>query len=152
MPDLSYWKSLLDEYLGTPTQQMSPPEVFRVLARHDRESASIYRSIHLKPIGLADLPIFRYGAWNRDERRSFCGFKRTYSSNLKEKLSSYGNKCFYCKCSFENGPSARGRWLSWDHMNPISRGGRNELSNLVPCCLACNQRKHFSTAEEFLAR
>ena len=31
--------------------------------------------------------------------------------------------------------------LTMDHMIPISRGGRSEKFNLVPCCKACNTQK-----------
>lgn len=30
---------------------------------------------------------------------------------------------------------------SWDHVIPLSRGGANAVSNLVPCCRDCNRRK-----------
>lgn len=29
----------------------------------------------------------------------------------------------------------------WDHIIPLSRGGRNHISNLVSCCLSCNKSK-----------
>ena len=39
--------------------------------------------------------------------------------------------CHYC-----GGPS-----YSWDHVNPLIAGGPNAVTNLVPACQACNERK-----------
>ena len=38
-----------------------------------------------------------------------------------------------------------------DHATPVSRGGTNEISNLVPSCHKCNADKRSKTREEFLA-
>jgi len=59
------------------------------------------------------------------------------------KLAEHGHHCFYCGAS---GP------LQADHMVPISRGGSNEISNIVPACKSCNARKGTKTTEEFLQR
>jgi CRISPR/Cas system Type II protein with McrA/HNH and RuvC-like nuclease domain len=50
-----------------------------------------------------------------------------------------GNKCGYCNST---------RNLTIDHIIPSSRGGKNEYSNLVCCCLACNTKKGNRTPEE----
>jgi len=41
--------------------------------------------------------------------------------------------CFYCGRS--------DRKLTMDHVVPLSRGGRNVIANVVPCCGSCNSRK-----------
>lgn len=43
--------------------------------------------------------------------------------------------CPYCKAllTTEN--------RSLDHMQPLTKGGRHSISNLMPCCRACNSRK-----------
>lgn len=40
--------------------------------------------------------------------------------------------------------------LEVDHMLPISRGGTNDLSNLVTACQHCNRQKHDKTVSEYL--
>lgn len=45
-----------------------------------------------------------------------------------------GNKCRYCHT--ESGP------FEVDHILPISRGGKNRLSNLAVSCRTCNRSKH----------
>jgi len=41
-------------------------------------------------------------------------------------------KCFYCK----------GKATQTDHIIPISRGGTDEPTNLVPACRPCNSKKY----------
>jgi HNH endonuclease len=38
-----------------------------------------------------------------------------------------------------------------EHMDPSSRGGCDDLGNLVPACQSCNSRKHRKTVEEYRA-
>lgn len=42
--------------------------------------------------------------------------------------------------------------LTWDHVIPISRGGRDDDSNLLPLCQSCNSKKSNRTYEEWLGR
>lgn len=50
--------------------------------------------------------------------------------------------CAYC--------GERGGRLECDHVIPVSRGGSNELTNLVTACFSCNRSKHNRTPEEWL--
>lgn len=52
--------------------------------------------------------------------------------------------CWYC------GECANGR-LHLDHMQPVSKGGRDEPENLVPSRKDCNLLKGDKTVEEFRA-
>jgi 5-methylcytosine-specific restriction endonuclease McrA len=54
----------------------------------------------------------------------------------------YGHLCFYC------GQAVR---LTADHIVPLTRGGSNYISNIIPACQPCNSRKGAKTLEEFLA-
>lgn len=51
--------------------------------------------------------------------------------------------CVYC--------SAIGGKLEGDHKIPISKGGTNNLDNLVTACRRCNRQKKDKSVEEFLA-
>lgn len=53
--------------------------------------------------------------------------------------------CYYCRkqVSFEGS--------SLDHLVPRSRGGGNDIENLVLACLSCNLEKADLNAEEYLA-
>jgi len=55
--------------------------------------------------------------------------------------SEYGDRCAYCQ---EESP------LTADHAVPLSRGGSNWISNILPACKSCNSRKRTRTPEEFL--
>ena len=56
--------------------------------------------------------------------------------------------CHYCGRPFS--PSQ----LTMDHLVPLARGGKSTRSNCVPCCKACNTKKHSLLPlewEEYLA-
>ena len=57
--------------------------------------------------------------------------------------AKFGHKCAYC--GTEEGK------MELDHVVPRSKGGSDRVSNLVPCCHGCNQRKGNRSIEEFLA-
>ena len=55
----------------------------------------------------------------------------------------FGHRCVYCG----NEPDA----IELDHVVPRSKGGSDRVSNLVPSCHKCNQRKGNRSIEDFLA-
>lgn len=50
--------------------------------------------------------------------------------------------CFYC--------GEVGGKLEADHKLPISKGGGNELENLITSCRKCNRQKYNKTVEQYL--
>jgi len=72
---------------------------------------------------------------------------------LTELCELQGWKCAYCRRPMKKTrkgvvtPST----ATLDHALPISRGGRNQRSNLVAACSSCNGAKGSMTAEEFNA-
>lgn len=54
-------------------------------------------------------------------------------------------KCFYCDDQLE----IDAEWHI-EHKHPKSKGGTNDIDNLVPSCRPCNLKKHNKTAKEFL--
>jgi 5-methylcytosine-specific restriction endonuclease McrA len=55
-----------------------------------------------------------------------------------------GKKCFYC------GRLLKPSEVHFDHMNPLTGGGRNEISNLCIACQDCNLLKGPNSTDEFL--
>ena len=51
-------------------------------------------------------------------------------------------RCQYCAVRFP--PSE----LTFDHVVPVSRGGRKVWENIVTCCIGCNRRKGGKTPSE----
>lgn len=47
-------------------------------------------------------------------------------------------------CDYCGGPLE-----TWDHVVPLSKGGANDLANLVPVCMGCNHWKNARSAESF---
>lgn len=59
----------------------------------------------------------------------------TGSHSLKEwtcLIDKYNNCCFYCGMH---------KPLTKDHIVPISKGGSDNIDNIVPACVSCNSRK-----------
>lgn len=75
--------------------------------------------------------------------------KRMYQVNVKEWLritaevfKRDGYVCQYC--------GKKGGILECDHKIPFSKGGSDELENLVTACRKCNRRKKDRTYEQFI--
>jgi 5-methylcytosine-specific restriction endonuclease McrA len=52
----------------------------------------------------------------------------------------YGGCCAYC--------GRKTVLLEKDHIIPLSKGGLHTISNIVPACGPCNNRKHDRTPQE----
>ena len=83
---------------------------------------------------------YRAAGHRRRSRESNAAGTHT-AEQLKARFDYHGNKCVYCD-STEN--------LHADHQIPLSRGGTNFASNMVPACASCNCSKGSKTPEEFL--
>ncbi|HEV2009531.1 MAG TPA: HNH endonuclease [Candidatus Limnocylindria bacterium] len=60
----------------------------------------------------------------------------------QEKLDLFAHCCAYC---------GESRPLTRDHKMPLSRGGTDDIMNIIPACRSCNSRKRTMTATEFIA-
>jgi len=108
-----------------------------------------YRDQHKKEIA------FRVARWARENvarrvqssvRRRARKFGNGGSHTLAEwvdKCALLGNVCFYC---------GEAKPLTRDHKVPLTRGGSDDIENIIPACRSCNTRKGTLTAQEFLAR
>lgn len=63
-------------------------------------------------------------------------------------ISKTDGRCAYCGIElYDDDMSALG--MTIDHLTPKSRGGTDELANLVVCCRSCNSTKGVKTLDEF---
>ncbi len=53
----------------------------------------------------------------------------------------YEYECFYCGFLYGKDKHRNLSWRTRDHIIPISKGGRNNKSNIVLCCYKCNRQK-----------
>jgi len=64
------------------------------------------------------------------------GAEGTYTwAQIAKLWTSFGHACAYCRT-----PTPLTE-VQPEHVTPLSRGGRNDLSNLLPSCLHCNADK-----------
>lgn len=61
-------------------------------------------------------------------------------------LDVFHNCCAYC-----DDPLTKAN-LTWDHVVPLSFGGRHDVENLVPACRPCNSSKGNKTLDEWYGR
>lgn len=70
--------------------------------------------------------------------------KKWISASKKQKVAETCRySCAYC------GGLLNDDTLMIDHITPRSKGGKNNMDNLLPCCRACNSSKGAKTLEEF---
>lgn len=83
-----------------------------------------------------------FAGYDRARRARELGAEGSHTSEeFKALVVAFGNRCAYCL-------EAMGV-VTEDHMTPLSRGGSDELANIVPCCKRCNSRKRARTLLEF---
>lgn len=69
--------------------------------------------------------------------------RKTITKKLRfEVFKRDGFKCQYC------GRSAPDVVLQVDHITPVSKGGTNDLTNLITSCVECNQGKKATTLSD----
>jgi len=61
----------------------------------------------------------------------------------RERFARLGNVCYYC---------GEAKTLTVDHAVPLSRGGTDDIANVLPACRSCNSRKNKQTAAEYFGR
>lgn len=65
-------------------------------------------------------------------------------SDLMRQYARQGYACAYCAQTCDGLPDP-------EHVTPLSRGGRNDMSNLVAACRSCNADKNDLTLDEWAA-
>ena len=95
------------------------------------------------------------GRWLIPEREflklfaEVAGFTYTFARRYRDYelniiYEKTGGRCFYCgqKLVFTAyGDVQHPRGWEVDHVKPRSRGGSDDLKNLVPACISCNRQK-----------
>lgn len=85
---------------------------------------------------------FRAALRNRKARLRNAEGSHT-EAEISQMLEDQGHLCAYCEVPLFGA-------FHVDHMIPISRGGRNDWTNLAVVCPTCNLRKYARTTEEFI--
>lgn len=70
----------------------------------------------------------------------------TVTGDALKALFERSEHCYYCRC--ELAPWER----TMEHREPLSRGGRHTMTNVVVACVRCNSSKGTQTEVEFAAR
>jgi 5-methylcytosine-specific restriction endonuclease McrA len=111
------------------------------------EDARVYREKHRDQINAARREYCRvHPGVSREGRTKWrarkAGAQGTHGvQEWLEKCELFAWCCAYC---------GQSRPLSEDHKIPLSRGGSDDISNILPACQSCNSKKYTKTTAEFL--
>lgn len=97
------------------------------------ETLRVYGGVNRRTHARSYLDIQPIIAVRGDQGRTV--FETVPALNNRELFRRDGHTCMYCLRTLGD------RHLTRDHVVPLSRGGRNEWTNVVTACRACNQRK-----------
>lgn len=101
-----------------------------IIAHHDREVRAVSFSFKLPSV----IRLLRYVRIRK--RFDYVPFSR---ANIYARDAF---TCQYCAEVFST------QDLTFDHVVPVSQGGRKDWENIVTCCVTCNRRKGGRTPEE----
>lgn len=93
-----------------------------------------------------DLLIFKYKC---SERASNANYRVNHSSKIDKidvlnSLLRTAFKCHYC------GENIKPKTWNLDHVHPLSKGGLNKASNIIPSCRTCNLMKSNLGIDKFI--
>jgi hypothetical protein len=91
---------------------------------------------------LANLDRFDAGRQLRRARKRGVREARFSAKEWSELQALFDSRCVYCW--------QRPLRLTQEHVQPLSRGGRHDASNIVPACAPCNYSKQRKNLLEFL--
>ena len=90
--------------------------------------------------GGKETELIRYRIYN-NKRRTLLN-KKIDVLFLEKLILIQNNKCFFCECDLTE-------YKAIEHLTPVSRGGDNDIYNLVYSCKSCNSNKRQQTLEEY---
>jgi len=101
-----------------------------IVAVHDREVRAVSFSFKLPSV----IRLLRYVRIKK--RFDYVPFSR---ANI------YARDAYCCQYCAKSHSTTE---LTFDHVIPVSKGGRKDWENIVTCCVSCNRRKGGRTPEE----
>ena len=101
-----------------------------IIATHDREVRAVSFSLRLPSV----IRLLRYVRIRK--RFDYVPFSR---ANI---YARDAHTCQYCNTHHPT------QDLTFDHVIPVSQGGRKDWENIVTCCVSCNRRKGGRTPHE----
>lgn len=99
---------------------------------------------------------------NRDEKQAlhardgyhcrFCGIPVIRKETRRRIAAAYPNEAMWGRKNIDQHSALQAMWAQYDHVLPHSRGGTNDLGNMVLTCAPCNfGRMEFTLGEVGLA-
>ncbi len=141
-----YMQSYRRDYYGQPENKEHKRETdlayYHTPGTHERvrEQAREYNKTYLNRPKTRDLR--RVNARNRRAHKRAANGTHT-AQQIQEQYTRQKGKCYYCQHKVKWGKH------HVDHVVPLSRGGSNDMSNLVIACAPCNMSKNRKLPSEW---
>ena len=142
--------------IGCRRNRQRTNEILRFKRRHKAESHNtkrrLYRRENLEKLRKRAREYYRkHFARKRAEHRNAIAKRKRAKGRFTARefllvLKKHKYRCAYCKRQISRSSA------TIDHVVPLSRGGTNWITNIIPACLRCNQRKSFMSLGRFIAR
>ncbi|CAN7362413.1 HNH endonuclease [Paenibacillus sp. LjRoot56] len=95
---------------------------------------------HFRESNLSRLQVKVYGHKRRSLKRNSMVNDFT-AKDWSKSLNHFNNECAYCGCTDKQ--------IHQEHVVPISRGGSNTITNIIPACETCNTSKGSTLIEKW---
>lgn len=150
--DNSEYKSKKDKEWQENNKQRKQ-ETDRIYREKNRDSVKLNKkNYHIKNADRINKKSREWRSNNRDQVRIQSHIRRARKFGVNKNdfsykdwetlLAQHNYRCFYCDINNVS--------LEQDHKTPLSRGGDNTRTNIVPACFSCNRTKGTMTAKEFI--
>jgi 5-methylcytosine-specific restriction endonuclease McrA len=108
----------------------------RYFSSHSSRSQAKSSNVKRKPFQRRERPVSDLNVQKQLERGKAYHAKGSFTlEQFKRKCAKYHWKCAYCDTQLNE------LTVTIEHVVPLSRGGTNNIDNLVPACSKCNNSK-----------
>jgi 5-methylcytosine-specific restriction endonuclease McrA len=110
---------------------------------NNKERINEYQRVYYQKRSAVDRDFYKAHRQKRKALRRNATIETVTKQDYQNIRLKFFNRCVYCNTNLKNVTE------HWDHVQPISNGGKHCKSNLVPACQTCNNKKHSKSLNDW---